>query len=57
MLNCYSELGETFVNINDKKTKDLDELLPVERRLASREVKNGKLPGLKKKKKKESVAS
>ena len=56
MLNCYSELGETFVNINDKKTKDLDELLPVERRLASREVKNGKLPELKKKKK-ESVAS
>ena len=54
MLNCYSELGETFVNINDKKTKDLDELLPVERRLASREVKNGKLPGLKKKKKKKA---
>lgn len=48
MLNRYSDLGETFVHINDEQTKNLDELFVVERKLASREKKTGELPALKK---------
>ena len=48
MLNRYSDLGETFVHINDEQTKNLDELFVFERKLASRKKKTGELPSLKK---------
>ena len=48
MLNRYSNLGETFVHINDEQTKNLDELFVFERKLASRKKKTGELPALKK---------
>ena len=39
LLNRYSSLGETFVDIDDKKTETLDKLLDIDRKLASGEIK------------------
>ena len=45
LLNRYSSLGETFVNIDDEKTETLDKLLDVDRKLASGERKKIQKPG------------
>ena len=39
LLNSYSGLGETFVDIDDEKTETLDKLLDIDRKLASGEIK------------------
>ena len=39
LLNRYSGFGETFVDIDDKKTEALDKLLDINRKLASGEIK------------------
>ena len=39
LLNRYSSLGETFVDIDDEKTETLDKLLDIDRKLASGEIK------------------
>ena len=48
-MNHYSELGKTFVDTHDKKNEVLDELLDVERKLPSGEVKRGELTSLRRK--------
>ena len=49
LLNRCSELGETFVDIHDKINEVLDELLDVERKLVSGELKRGELTSLRRK--------
>ena len=39
LLNRYSSLGETFVDVDDKKAETLDKLLDIDRKLASGEIK------------------
>ena len=39
LLKCYKELGETFIEINDKKTETLDRLLELDHKLESGEFK------------------
>ena len=39
LLNRYSSLGETFVNTDDEKTKALDKVLDIDRKLARGEIK------------------
>ena len=39
LLNRYSSLGETFVNTDDEKTKTLDKVLDIDRKLARGEIK------------------
>ena len=39
LLNRYSSLGETFVDIDDEKTETLGKLLDIDRKLASGEIK------------------
>lgn len=39
LLKHYKELGETFVEKNNKKTETLDRLLELDRKLESREIK------------------
>ena len=39
LLNRYSSLTETFVDIDDEKTETLDKLLGIDRKLASGEIK------------------
>ena len=34
LLNRYSSLGDTFVDIDDEKTETLDKLLHIDRKLA-----------------------
>ena len=43
LLNKYSSLGETFVDIDDEKAETLDKLLDIDRKLASREIKKNAL--------------
>ena len=38
-LKCYKELGETFIEINVKKTEALDRLLELDCKLGSGEIK------------------
>ena len=38
-LQSYASLGETFVNIDDKKTEILDALLSIDRKLVAGELK------------------
>ena len=39
LLNRYSSLGETFVDIDHKKTETLDKLLDIDRKLARERLK------------------
>ena len=39
LLKCYKELGETFIEINVKKTEALDRLLELDCKLGSGEIK------------------
>ena len=39
LLNGYSSLGETFVDIDDEKAETLDKLLDIDKKLASGEIK------------------
>ena len=39
LFNRYSSLGETFVNTDDEKTKTLDKVLDIDRKLARGEIK------------------
>ena len=39
LLKSYKEIGETFIEINDKKAESLDRLLELDRKLENGEIK------------------